>query len=606
MTILVGQTIDKYQIIEEIGQGGMATVYRAYQESLNRSVAMKVLAGHLSKETAFRQRFAREAKAVAQLSHPHVLPIYDYGEEESLDIVYLVTELVSGGTLKDKMGHAFEPHDAVRISCEIASALDIAHQRGIVHRDVKPSNILLTEDGRTLLTDFGIAKMVAGTQYTRTGTSVGTPAYMSPEQAKGEQIDGRSDIYSLGVMLYEMLTGKQPFQGDTPLAVAHQHVFQAPIAPRQFISTIPKRLEKVVLQAMAKKPEDRYSTAAEFARALNRATGRRRLPIFTSARSRETIDPGATEVAQPQLINSEVGTNQAGQTSSTGAMRVAKGVGGAFSNLTVWLLRTLLGFAVVLIVIFVLLVILAFWGSARLLERNLEQMTWHTEYLPIGSDYVLSEKDFLVAASETIAPFALDSVTDLDVDFRFPDQIYLTARVLGRDVEIQNHLWVNDGAPQVQLARLNGIPPYVVGGMLSNAANRGLRTSFADESALLSKIDITETELIVSVDRNPALPPPTATVTPTLSPTETVTPTPQPTSTPTITPIPLARIRVVNNLNDNITLNIGGEFLELATSSEGEFSLPPGTYPYTITVTGALPQVDVVTWGDGVYKWVLR
>ena len=266
---LVGTKLGKYEIVEEIGHGGMATVYRAYQPSLNRHVAIKVLSGQLAKDETFRQRFAREAKAVAQLSHPNILPIYDFGEQPALEALYIVTELIEGGTLKAKLGAPLNAHEAVRLAAEIGRALDYAHRRGIVHRDVKPNNVLLADDGRPLLTDFGIAKMIAGTQYTQNGTSVGTPTYMSPEQAKGQEIDGRSDIYSLGAVAYYLLSGRPPFEGSKPLKVIFAHVNDEVVAPSSRGFDVPSDLEEIVLRCLSKAKEDRYQDAAGLRDALD-------------------------------------------------------------------------------------------------------------------------------------------------------------------------------------------------------------------------------------------------------------------------------------------------------------------------------------------------
>jgi len=270
MSISPGQTIGQYRILEQIGQGGMATVYKAYQPSLDRVVAIKVLPKTYAQDPEFLARFRREAKAVAQLEHPYILPVHDYGEEG--DVTYFVMRYVEGGSLADHLRRG--PVDmvtALRITAQVAEALDYAHQRGIVHRDVKPSNILLTADGRPQLMDFGIAYVVSGPRLTRTGVGIGTPEYMSPEQGQGRPVDARSDIYSLGVVLYEMLTGRVPYQAETPFAVIHGHIYEPLPPPRRINPRIPPEVEHIVLKALAKRPEDRFQTAGEMAAALHQA-----------------------------------------------------------------------------------------------------------------------------------------------------------------------------------------------------------------------------------------------------------------------------------------------------------------------------------------------
>jgi serine/threonine-protein kinase len=592
---LVGTKLGKYEIVEEIGHGGMATVYRAYQPSLNRYVAIKVLSGQLAKDETFRQRFAREAKAVAQLSHPNILPIYDFGEQPALEALYIVTELIEGGTLKARLGAPLNAHEAVRLAAEIARSLDYAHRRGIVHRDVKPNNVLLADDGRALLTDFGIAKMVAGTQYTQTGTSVGTPTYMSPEQAKGQEIDGRSDVYSLGIMLYEMLTGRVPFQGDTPLAVAHQQVFEPPPPPRQFNRRIPKRLEKVLLRALAKDREKRFRTGSDFARALERAVGRQRLAIFTG-RTGPSGDPGATEAAQPHIIRDTTPAQQLARATATRTARVGKGIGKLVWRAIVWLLRTLGAVVVVFIIAVALLGAVLVWGGARLAERSIQQVEWHTEYLPLDTEYAMTEEDFLSVAEEGLAPYALDSVTDLAVDFRSPDEVVLGATVWGRRLRLQGRLSAPDGIPQVQLEQLNDFPLYVVGGVLSRGINRGLSTAFADEPVHLIKLQITEQQIAVRGSRNPDSD----------YPWPTATPTPLPTPTPTATPVPRAELTVANELDETVTLKIGDQQLTIPAGGHGELSLPPGSYFHRITIPGYEDRTGVSSFVDGSHEWIIR
>ncbi|MEM7345631.1 MAG: protein kinase [Chloroflexota bacterium] len=273
MADLIGKSLGQYQIKEQIGAGGMATVFKAFQESINRHVAVKILPIHFANDPNFVKRFTQEAQAIAALEHPHIVPVYDFGT--SNDLTYMAMRYVEGGTLSDLMGTKLSDERIVELISSVAKALDYAHSQGVVHRDIKPSNVLIGNHGEALLSDFGIAKMMGGneggTQLTGTGSILGTPDYMAPEQASGNQVDGRSDIYSLGVVLYELLTGHPPYQAKTPLAVVMMHINEPLPPPRQINPDIPEPLEQVVIKAMAKDPEKRYQTANEMAAALQDA-----------------------------------------------------------------------------------------------------------------------------------------------------------------------------------------------------------------------------------------------------------------------------------------------------------------------------------------------
>jgi protein kinase-like protein/WD40 repeat protein len=275
---LVGQNLGPYRVIEQIGRGGMATVYKAYEPALDRYVAIKVLPQYFAHDPDFAARFDREAKAVARLNHPNILPIYSFGQEGGLS--YIAMRYVGKGTLKDRMGQPIDLQTASDILRQIGQALDCAHRQGIIHRDVKPSNVLMAEGHSqvpgggnwVLLADFGLARMVeSSSQLTKSGVGVGTPAYMSPEQGQGTQVDTRSDLYSLGVVLYEMLTGRVPYQAETPMAVVLKHITAPLPMPRSVNPMLSDVAERVILKAMAKNPGDRFQTAQEMSEALERA-----------------------------------------------------------------------------------------------------------------------------------------------------------------------------------------------------------------------------------------------------------------------------------------------------------------------------------------------
>ena len=272
---LTGRTIGKYQILEKLGRGGMAEVYKAYQANLDRYVAIKLLHAFLANEQDFLQRFKREARAMAAMNHPNIVGVYDF-EVYKEDTYYLVMEYIAGGTLKQRQEELAAKQEgmplekSIQIGYQVAEALDYAHNRGMVHRDVKPANIMLGEDDKALLTDFGIVKMMGGQTmaYTVTGALIGTPSYMSPEQAMGQPGDKRVDIYALGVLLFQMTTGQLPFSADTPLAVIMKHVNDPVPKPVTFNPDVPLKLQDIILKAMEKEPDNRYQTAVDMANEL--------------------------------------------------------------------------------------------------------------------------------------------------------------------------------------------------------------------------------------------------------------------------------------------------------------------------------------------------
>lgn len=259
----IGRLLDnRYEILEAIGSGGMAVVYKARCHRLNRLVALKILKDELSQDAEFRRRFHAESQAVAMLSHPNIVSVYDVSHSENVD--YIVMELIDGITLKQYMQQkgVLNWREALHFATQIAKALEHAHSRGIIHRDIKPHNIMILKDGTVKVADFGIAR-VSSAQSTLTREALGSVHYISPEQAKGGKIDCRSDLYSLGVVMYEMLTGQPPYDGETPVAVAIKHINGGAPMPRSLNQQVPIGLEQITMRAMAPDPDDRYESATQ-------------------------------------------------------------------------------------------------------------------------------------------------------------------------------------------------------------------------------------------------------------------------------------------------------------------------------------------------------
>lgn len=271
---LTGKNIDRYKVVSELGRGGMAIVYRAIDTMLDRNVAIKIILPEGANTEKFVRRFKREAKTLANLSHPNIVKVLDYGEFEGNP--YLVMEYISGGALKANMGKPIPYAEAAATLVPIARALHYAHQQRVVHRDVKPENILINESGQPMLSDFGILKLVDVEEsrgLTGTGRIVGTPAYMSPEQIRGREIDGRADIYSLGVVFFEMVTGRKPYNAGTPIELSMQHLHDPIPKAKQFVRDLPPEVEQVIVKSMAKSPEDRYQSMLALAQDLEKLSG---------------------------------------------------------------------------------------------------------------------------------------------------------------------------------------------------------------------------------------------------------------------------------------------------------------------------------------------
>jgi serine/threonine protein kinase len=294
----IGGRLGKYQILSEIGRGGMAIVYRAFDPGLQRYVALKVLSPRLATEENVMRRFEREATTAANLKHPNIVMIYDVSSSDGFH--FIVMELLEGRTLREEIRAvgALPPARVAPISAQLASALDYAHQQGLIHRDVKPSNIIVGPGDHATLTDFGLVRAMRASRLTEAGSALGTLDYMPPEQLSGDDVDWRSDVYSLGVVVYEALTGQAPFSADTPYSLMRKVMYEPP--PRVSITAhgLPPAVDRAVMQAMAKSPTDRFRTAGEFAAAFYQSLCGEELELVDSVGQEFRLYRGATRVGR--------------------------------------------------------------------------------------------------------------------------------------------------------------------------------------------------------------------------------------------------------------------------------------------------------------------
>ncbi|MDY0020658.1 MAG: protein kinase [Anaerolineae bacterium] len=304
---LLNKTLGKYQVTGHIGNGGMAEVYRGQQINLDREVAIKVLHPFLAEDEGFVTRFKREARIVATLRHPNIVQVYDFDYNEEFEVYYMVMEYITGPTLKERLVDGpFEPKEAAAVAAAIADALDYAHRREMVHRDIKPANIMFTDEGQPVLTDFGIARMLSLTGLTASGAMVGTPAYMAPEIATGQSGTPLSDIYSLGVVLYQIATGRLPFEAEIPMTLVMKHINEPVPPPTQFAPDLPRPLEAVILKSLAKQPEARFATGAEMATALRQAL-ELEAPAFVESSRLASAPPTPAPASAPAKAKPEKG-----------------------------------------------------------------------------------------------------------------------------------------------------------------------------------------------------------------------------------------------------------------------------------------------------------
>ena len=551
---LIGKNLRGYKIVGFIGSGGMATVYKAYQESLNRYVAIKVLAAHLSGDREFRERFIREAKSIAKLRHPNILSVFDFGEDAESEMLYIVMQYVEGGTLNDLLKNPIPVDEVIQRLSGIADALDYAHSEGIIHRDVKPQNILLTKRGHGLLSDFGIAKMASeGTQLTQVGVGIGTPVYMSPEQARGESVNGRSDQYSFAVMVYQMLTGTVPFSGNTPFSIVNKHIHELPPPLTGIDKSLANSLNIIMSRALAKNPANRFATISEFIDALKVAASDNLSPSeimlhYGDPSVQKTILPDEIEAYQPPFPTANPGKEKR-KSASDGTH--PSGIIKMGTSAIRWGGHKLFSlFMIFVIVIFILIAFLGgilAWSGPRVLDRIMQDAYLDTSQLEPNQQYYLKRSEFRKRMRTLLRPYLLDDAQTFDIIFESPDHATITGVIYEKSISLDASVSVEQGAPTVQVEHINGVPLILIGRFVSDMINDSVAKAFADQPIWVHHISINPDEIAFWTTQNESS---SMSVKPSATPTIAIaTPTPimviiekvvevTPTSTLTLSPAP--------------------------------------------------------------------
>ena len=458
----------RYELDGVVGRGGMAEVYRARDIRLDRIVAVKTLREDLARDQTFQARFRREAQSAASLNHPSIVAVYDTGEDMAgpTHVPYIVMEYVDGRTLRELLrdDRRLLPERALEITDGVLRALDYSHRNGIVHRDIKPGNVMLTRSAEVKVMDFGIARAVSDAQATMTQTAqvIGTAQYLSPEQARGERVDARSDLYSTGCLLYELLTGRPPFTGDSPVAIAYQHVRENPIPPSRIDPEIPAWADSIVLKAMAKDPAERYQSAAEMRTDIQRALSG--VPVAAPPQATEMYAPGTQRMGPNTMM---AGAAATGAMSPYGPGEDGYGGGGNGRRRALW---WILGSIAAILIIVIAYLLLSGGGGKTAAVPSVVGQTQSKAVAAIEKAG-LKPKVVMVSSSsvkaglvtQTNPPFgtkvAPKSVVTLDVSAG-PKKISMP-RVIGlSEADAQNKLQnfhvVTKTAPELHPARRHG------------------------------------------------------------------------------------------------------------------------------------------------------
>jgi serine/threonine protein kinase len=485
MTIQVNDMIGRYRLIQWLGQGGMASVYKAFDIRLERYVAIKVILATAENTGNYLKRFEREAKALAQLSHHHIVKVLDYGEHDGAP--YLVMEYVPGGTMKDRMGVAVPFSEAAATLVPVGQALEYAHKHHIVHRDVKPANILISESGQPMLSDFGIAKREAGevtTDLTATGAAIGTPDYMAPEQGMGQTVDGRADVYSLGIIFYELVTGKKPYTADTPMALVLKHATQPMPSPRQFVPGLPEKVEAVLSRALAKKPENRYASMEDFTAALEDLAQMKTSGSLRDKFIGRSSLKGTAKMQEPLLpYTSEITAVSQKQDTPRKLLR--------------WGLQLIITLAVGLSIVALALL----WGSSYVISSVMQNAAKNGAFYSFQKTetQTLTEQEVRDSIINSIQPYTGDWLKDAQVDFKYPDQVWLNLKTSSGTYDVLMKVKAYNNVPQFSLVKINNTQMFIIGGIISSGVNRGFLQGLTSVKTRVSDISIDENKLSYTV-----------------------------------------------------------------------------------------------------------
>lgn len=420
---LLGKNVGPFTILEQIGRGGMATVYSAMQHSMNRKIAIKVLPHHFLHDPGFLERFEREVEVISQLEHPHILPIYDYGEADG--VPFIAMRYLGGGSMAQMVRRGVPTlQDIAKPFQQVAEALDYAHQQGIIHRDLKPGNIMLDESGNAYLSDFGIARVMGSNL---TGSAIiGTPAYMSPEQAYGTSIDARSDIYSLGIVLFELITGREPYQAETPMSLLLKHINEPIPSISEFRSNVPIAVQDVVNMATAKNADDRFIAATGLAKAFQAALQGE--SPKTQVGTETKPDNGRTITQSVRPLANEGGTFMPGETLNKTTP------GGRLSAVPQTEVSAQKSSPVMMIAVIIAFIIIAGGAAVYLFAPELVGLGDSGIVLPDGFTAVVAE-DYSIGIPSNLLPASADFIDESDENrtlhrWQRDDDLYITVALV--------------------------------------------------------------------------------------------------------------------------------------------------------------------------------
>lgn len=479
---MIGRAIGNYKIEEELGQGGMGSVYKAVHNEIGNFVAVKVLGIGKDIDDRERARYLSEAKALAALRHTNIVGVLDFIQDEG--IYFTLMEYVEGKNLQVliREHNGPLPENLVgKIVGQIARALDYAHNRGIIHRDIKPANIMIADDDRVVLTDFGIAKLAESTtlDITRDGAAIGTPTYMSPEQASGKSVDGRSDIYSLGVVLFQMLTGQVPFAGATAIETIGQHVTKEPPSPREINPNISRKQERIILKALEKDMKDRYQRAGDLANDLLTTISASGEIMLETGSQWERFVEGQTWgrlMQTSRLFN-----------------RIMKG-GGRFVS------RSFIGMILgVLLVGYALLIGIA-WMLGNSIQSTITEYDWPFDRVGIGHEISYKPEELARSLESGANRILSGTLSNFIIEIPENNQFKLLADFGDSQISFDFSVRILDGFPVFSVQRLNDIPLPVISNMLARGINQGFEEILIDKSAKISEISSSEEEILVVVD----------------------------------------------------------------------------------------------------------